>query len=92
MDEATLRHQVALTGFPAGVQVDHVPGPGLVLRATQAGGGRGLEVQLTDEAARLYGEGPAVSVALERLKQAAGAGLPAARPDGTFERLVFVGD
>ncbi|MBZ9712535.1 hypothetical protein [Deinococcus multiflagellatus] len=91
MDETTLRHQVALTGFAPGVQVQQVPGPGLVLRATD-GAGRGLEVQLTDEAARLYGEGPAVSVTLDRLKQAADAGLPEARPDGTFERLVFVGD
>ncbi|MBZ9751197.1 hypothetical protein K7W42_10005 [Deinococcus sp. HMF7604] len=92
MDEATLRHQVELANFPAGVQVTQVPGPGLVLRVTTQGDTQGLEVQLTDEAARLYGEGPAVAVTLERLKQAAETGLPAPHADGSFERLVFVGD
>ncbi len=89
MDD-TLRHQIDLAAFPADVQVTHVPGPGVVLRATQ--GGRGLELQVTPDAQRIYGEGPALSAALAQLKQAAAQGLPEAHPDGSFERLVFIGD
>ena len=91
MDEQTLRHQIELAGLPSGVRVTQVPGAGVVLRATH-GEERGLEIQLTDDAERMYGEGPAVATALTRLKQAAQAGLPARRADGTYERLVFVGD
>ncbi|WP_291431331.1 hypothetical protein [Deinococcus sp.] len=95
MDEHTLRHQIELATLPAGVTVTQVPGAGVVLRATHGqehGEQRGLEIQLTDDAGRMYGEGPAVATALTRLKQAAQAGLPARRADGTYERLVFVGD
>lgn len=91
MDEQTLRHQIELADLPAGVHVTQVPGAGVVLRATH-GEERGLEIQLTDDAGRMYGEGPAVATALARLKQAADTGLPARRADGTYERLVFVGD
>ncbi|MFW8627341.1 hypothetical protein [Deinococcus sp. ME38] len=91
MDERTLRHQIELAGLPSGVRVTQVPGAGVVLRATH-GEDRGLEIQLTDDAGRMYGEGPAVATALTRLKQAAQTGLPARRADGTYERLVFVGD
>lgn len=40
----------------------------------------------------MYGEGPALSAALAQLKQAAAQGLPEAHADGSFERLVFIGD
>lgn len=91
MDMATFRHQVELAEFPAGVEVSaHPEGPGWRLRA-QAGSG-GLELLLTDGAAEMYGDGPALSAALSQLRRQALAGLPEAHPDGTLERLVFVAD
>ncbi|UBV42195.1 hypothetical protein LAJ19_11240 [Deinococcus taeanensis] len=92
MDEATLRHQIELTAFPAQVQVAQVPGPGVVLRVTAEGGALGLEVQVTVEATRVYGEGPAVATALKQLKVSAQSGLPPRHADGRYERMVFIGD
>ena len=91
MDMATFRHQVELADFPAGVEISaHPEGPGWRLRAQ--GGGGGLELLLTDGAAEMYGDGPAFSAALSQLRLAAVQGLPAAHPDGTLNRLVFVAD
>lgn len=93
MDYSTFEHQVGLAEFPAGVRVTaHPQGHGWTLRATNADGTAGLDLLLTDGAADMYGEGPAVSAALARLRQAAVAGLPAVQADGTLEQLVFVRD
>ncbi|WP_291422970.1 hypothetical protein [Deinococcus sp.] len=86
-----IRHQIELAAFPAGVQVTHyAEGDSWVIRALQ--GRHGMEILLTEEAAKMYGEGPAVNLALTRLKHAAAQELPPMRPDGTFERAVFLGD
>ncbi len=88
--------QVELAHFPAGVAVTvrEVPG-GLLFRAARAGEEppqRGLELLLTHDAVKMYGEGPTVTLALERLKKVSEAGLPAVQADGTYQRAVFVGD
>lgn len=83
--------QVELAGFPAGVAVTvRVTPEGRVFRAEQAG--RGLELLLTTDAVKMYGEGPTVALALERLKKVSEAGLPDVAADGTYQRAVFVGD
>jgi hypothetical protein len=83
--------QVELTAFPPGVVVTWRTTPdGHVFRAAHAG--RGLELLLTRDALRMYGEGPTVALALEHLKKAAQAGLPEMGGDGTYPRAVFVGD
>lgn len=80
-------------GFPEGVEVrTYTEGLNRVFRATEAGGERGFEVLLTDDAVRMYGEGPAVATILKRLHDRAAEGLPAARAPGEDEREVFVGD
>ena len=82
-----------LRGNPPDVQVTaHPEGAGWKLRAANADGTAGLELLLTDGAADMYGEGPAFSAALVRLRQAAVAGLPAVHADGTLEHLTFVRD
>ncbi|MDV6374412.1 hypothetical protein [Deinococcus arenicola] len=88
--------QVELAQFPAGVAVTvrEVPA-GRMFRAVQSGEGqpeRGLELLLTTDAVKMYGAGPTVLLALERLKKAAEAGLPAVQEDGAYARTVFVGD
>ncbi|MFC3831489.1 MULTISPECIES: hypothetical protein [Deinococcus] len=93
MDYSTFDHQVTLADFPPDVRVTaHPEGHGWTLRAVHADGHTGLDLLLTDGAADMYGEGPAFSAALARLRQAAVSGLPAVQPDGTLERLVFVRD
>lgn len=93
MDFETFDHQVELAEFPAGVQVTaHPEGHGWKLRAANVDGSAGLDLLLTDGAADMYGEGPAFSAALVRLRQSAVTGLPAVRADGTLEQLVFVRD
>lgn len=83
--------QVQLAAFPPGVVVTWRTTPdGHVFRAAHAG--RGLELLLTTDALRMYGEGPTVALALERLKKAATAGLPEVGEDGSYPRAVFVGD
>lgn len=91
MDDATFAHQVDLAAFAPGVRVEREVRPeGQVLRVHSAGGV--LELLVTREAARMYGEGPALNAALASLRRRAEVGLPAPRPDGRPERLVFVGD
>ncbi|GHF49764.1 hypothetical protein HNQ07_002835 [Deinococcus metalli] len=93
MDFQTFEHQVRLAAFPPGVRVSaHPEGAGWTLRAASEDGRAGLNLLLTDGAADMYGEGPAFSAALARLRQAAVAGLPPVRPDGTLDQLVFVRD
>ena len=93
MDFETFDHQVALADFPPGVRVTaHPEGAGWTLRAANADGTSGLDLLLTDGAADMYGEGPAFSAALARLRRAAVEGLPAVQPDGTLRSLVFVRD
>lgn len=88
--DSDIQHQIELAAFPSGVQVTHFPeGTGQVFRAEE--NGRGFEILLTNEAAKMYGEGPSVSLVLTLLKRAVKA-LPPALPDGTFERTVFRGD
>ena len=91
MDSAlNIPHQIDLTGFPAGVSVTHEQATeGVLLRAEQ--GERGLELWLTDEAMKMYGPGPAVTMALSHLKQAVEAGLPE-KEEGAYHRAVFLGD
>lgn len=91
MDSApNIPHQIDLTGFPAGVTVTHEQEPGgVLLRAEQDG--RGLELWLTTEAMKMYGPGPAVTMALSHLKQAVEAGLPEQEGD-QYHRTVFLGD
>lgn len=91
MDSAlNIPHQIDLTGFPAGVTVTHERGTqGVLLRAEK--GERGLELWLTDEAMKMYGPGPAVTMALSHLKQAVEAGLPE-KEEGAYHRAVFLGD
>ncbi|WP_412026680.1 hypothetical protein [Deinococcus yunweiensis] len=93
MDFETFGHQVTLADFPPDVRVTaHPEGHGWTLRAVNTDGTAGLELLLTDGAADMYGEGPAFSAALARLRQAAVAGLPPVQPDGTLRHLVFVRD
>lgn len=89
--ELNLPHQIELAHFPADVQVSHEQSSeGVLLRAEQDG--RGLELWVTDEAFKMYGAGPAVTMALTHLKQAAEAGLPEKEEGGTYHRAVFLGD
>ncbi|GAA5503504.1 hypothetical protein Dxin01_03263 [Deinococcus xinjiangensis] len=89
--DSDIQHQIELAAFPSGVQVTHFPeGTGQVFCAEE--NGRGLEILLTNEAAKMYGEGPSVSLVLTMLRRAAAKELPPALPDGTFERTVFRGD
>ncbi len=89
--DADFQHQIELAQFPPDVQVSHFrEGGGQVFRAER--GGRGLELLLTDEAAKMYGEGPSVSVVLGLLKRALDKELPPAVPGGGFVRTVFRGD
>lgn len=55
-------------------------------------GERGFEILLTDDAVRLYGEGPTVALVLKRLRERVEEGLPPASAPGEYERQVFVGD
>ncbi|QFP76038.1 hypothetical protein [Deinococcus sp. AJ005] len=83
--------QVELARFPAGVMVTVRQTPeGRIFQAVQSG--RGLELMVTTDAVKMYGEGPTVLLALERLKKAAETGLPAVGENGTYQRAVFVGD
>ncbi|CAM3576839.1 hypothetical protein [Deinococcus frigens] len=83
--------QVQLARFPAGVVVTVRGTPeGRIFQAAQPG--RGLELLLTTDAVKMYGEGPTVALALERLKKVSETGLPAVGDDGTYVRAVFVGD
>lgn len=92
MDLPELRAQIEREGFPAGTVVDTFQeGEGRVFRVTQ-GGGRGLELLLTGEAVRIYGEGPTLALVLGRLRECAEAGLPDALAPGEYTREVFVGD
>ncbi|MEW6423082.1 MAG: hypothetical protein AB1511_15405 [Deinococcota bacterium] len=88
-----LQAQIEREGFPPGTSVTTLPEPGgQLFRVTQAGGGRGLELLLTDEAVRMYGEGPSLALVLGRLRERAEAGLPEAQAPGVYAREVFVGD
>lgn len=83
--------QVELAHFPAGVAVTvRETVEGRIFRAAQAG--RGLELLVTTDAVRMYGEGPTVALALERLRKVSEAGLPEVDEDGIYQRAVFVGD
>ena len=84
--------QVQQAGFPEGMDVQTLDEPrGRVFRVTGPDG-RGFELLLTDDAVRMYGEGPSVATVLKRLHDRATQGLPAARAPGEYEREVFVGD
>ncbi len=83
--------QVDLARFPAGVTVTVRQTPdGRIFQAVQSG--RGLELMVTTDAVKMYGEGPTLLLALERLKKVSETGLPAVGEDGTYQRAVFVGD
>ncbi|CAM3447157.1 DUF3509 domain-containing protein [Deinococcus saxicola] len=83
--------QVELARFPAGVTVTVRQTPdGRIFQAAQSG--RGLELMVTTDAVKMYGEGPTVALALERLSKVSEAGLPEAGEDGSYVRAVFVGD
>ncbi|MFK7600614.1 hypothetical protein ACI3L1_00235 [Deinococcus sp. SM5_A1] len=88
--------QVELARFPAGVMVTVRQTPeGRIFQAVRSGGGqpeRGLELMVTTDAVKMYGEGPTLLLALERLKKAAEAGLPTVGENGNYQRAVFVGD
>ncbi|WP_216319490.1 hypothetical protein [Deinococcus aestuarii] len=87
-----LQAQIEHADFPEGAQVHtFTEGPGRVFRVTDSGE-RGFEILLTDDAVRMYGEGPTVALVLGRLRERAGEGLPPARAPGEYERQVFVGD
>lgn len=84
---------VAREGFPPGVRVVRLPDPhGEVFYARNADGTRGLDLLLTKEAVRMYGEGPTLALVLRQLRLAAEAGLPERDAAGGYERQVFVGD
>ncbi|MEF2279085.1 hypothetical protein V3W47_12315 [Deinococcus sp. YIM 134068] len=86
------RAQIEQAGFPEGVEVSVLGEPqGRVFRVTGPEG-RGFELLLTDDAVRMYGEGPSVATVLKRLHDRVGEGLPPARSPGEYEREVFVGD
>lgn len=87
-----LQTQIRQAGFPEGVEVHTLAeAQGRVFRVTGPGE-RGFEILLTDDAVRLYGEGPTVALVLKRLRERAGEGLPPAHAPGEYERQVFVGD
>lgn len=89
-NDLNIPHQIEIAAFPAGVRVSHEQAAeGVLLRAEQDG--RGLELWLTTEAMKMYGPGPAVSMALSHLKQAVEAGLPE-KEDGAYHRTVLLGD
>lgn len=89
--QTDIQHQIELAQFPADVVVTHFSeGAGEVFRAER--GGRGLELLLTPEAVKMYGEGPSISLVLTTLKRALDQELPPALPGGAFERTVFKGD
>lgn len=82
--------QVRAAGLPADAQVTVHPGPsGDLYRLTYRQGG--AELLLTDEARRMYGEGPSVAMVLTRLRQALDEGLPPLQGE-QHERIVFLGD
>lgn len=84
---------VAREGFPPGVTVERLPDPhGEVFRVRDGDGTRGLDLLLTGDAVRMYGEGPTLALVLTRLREVAEAGLPEAGATGGYERQVFVGD
>lgn len=86
-----IQHQIDLAQFPAEVTVSHsAEGGGHVFRLER--GGRGLELLLSEGAARMYGEGPGVSMVLTMLKRALDKELPPALPGGGFVRTVLEGD
>ncbi len=88
-----LQVQIEREGFPSGTSVTRRPElGGQLFRVTQDGGGRGLELLLTDEAVQMYGEGPALALVLSCLRKRAEAGLPVAQSPGVYMREVFVGD
>lgn len=88
-----LQVQIEREGFPPATSVTRRPEPGgQLFRVIQDGGGRGLELLLTDEAVQMYGEGPALALVLGRLRKRAEAGLPVAQSPGVYVREVFVGD
>ncbi|GBF06429.1 hypothetical protein DAERI_090015 [Deinococcus aerius] len=90
-DPVDLQAQVERERFPDGTRVTVLPEPdGRVFRLTRAEGG--VEILLTDEAVRMYGEGPSVALVLGRLREWAEGALPAAQAPGVYERQVFVGD
>ncbi|GAA5511950.1 hypothetical protein Dcar01_00664 [Deinococcus carri] len=83
--------QVEHEGFPAGAQVTTAGEPtGRVFRVTQGEGA--LEILLTDDAVKIYGEGPTRAMVLQRLREAAEAGLPPREAGGGCVRQVFLGD
>lgn len=105
MNSRELQAQIERAHFPPGVTVsgyrEEAPSAGaqpnlsgLVLRLSEERGGEGygFEVLLTDSAAAMYGAGPALTIALEQLKKKLAAGLPPVSPEGSYERVTFVGD
>lgn len=87
--------QIDQTPFPDGTQVSsYEEMEGRVFRIRQRLGEvrRGLEILLTDEAAKMYGEEPMVVTVLQQLQKHAEAGLPVLEAGKEYERLVFVGD
>ncbi|WP_104990745.1 hypothetical protein [Deinococcus sp. NW-56] len=84
---------VSREGFPPGVTVERLPDPhGEIFRVRNGEGTRGLDLLLTDEAVRMYGEGPTLALVLTRLREVAETGLPEVGVASGYERQVFVGD
>ncbi len=77
-----LQEMAQREGLPPSVTVEREDTPqGIVLRATE--GERGAEILITLSACKMYGEGPSLNVALDRLRALLeGAGLPERGADG----------
>ncbi|MFD1732440.1 hypothetical protein ACFSC4_17245 [Deinococcus malanensis] len=85
------QEQVRAAGFPDGMEVTRrEDDDNRIFRVLQ--GAYGVELVLTAEACRMYGEGPSTALALTELRKAVDAGLPQVHLDGTLERLTLVGD
>ncbi|GHF98634.1 hypothetical protein GCM10017783_08220 [Deinococcus piscis] len=71
-----LKEMAQREGLPASVTVEREETPsGILIRASQ--GERGAEILITPSACKMYGEGPSINVALDRLRQLiSGEGLP----------------
>ena len=87
--------QIDRADFPAGVQVttyEEVEGRVFRIRSRQGDTRHGLEILLTDDAMKMYGEEPMVVTVLQELRKHAEAGLPVLQAGQEYERLIYVGD
>ena len=77
-----LREMAQREGLPASVHVEREDtAAGIVIRAYEKE--CGAEILITPSACKMYGEGPSVNVALDRLRQILeGDGLPERTADG----------